>query len=413
MSEQPREPRAHVTSIDVVRWLRRGFVIAICTVLLAGAVFLMSRYTANRRLMKLVEEFGGSVSVSWQGRSIDWLRRMIGDEAEEALLCYPVRLTTTADTEHMSDESIRRLLVETSGLEQITIHNRDLPPSCLEVIATRHRHVETLIFRLPVISHDDARLLSRLQQLGYVDFGQFVREPRENDWSWLKALAKLKMLEVTMWGASDRDVMALAECSASKELSLSGPALSDEALNRLCDLPALEYLSLDGTNIRLRFPSGRKLPATLYGLDLNWTAVDDESLATIADLAQLNRVSIMGGSVADAGMDTLARLPALRQLWLYELKQLTDDGLKALTASTSLTEIHIERCGTTSRGLLHLLAIPNWKDIQFERVRFHREPGTAPPAVTADTVDEFLSTRRQIQEGQNSVHNGPLHILVP
>ncbi|MBC8113263.1 MAG: hypothetical protein H7062_02715 [Candidatus Saccharimonas sp.] len=395
-----------MTSLDVVWWLRRGFVIAICTLLLAGAVYLMSRYTANRRLMKLVKD-SGVVSVSWQGTSIDWLRRMIGDDAEEALLCYPVGLMTTGTAEQTSDESIRRLLGELSGLEEITIHNRDLPPFCLEIIATRHRHVESLTFRLPVISHDDARWLSRMQQLGYVDLGQFVREPRENDWSWLKALSKLEALEVTMWGASDRDVMALAECPASRELSLSGPALSDEALNRLCDLPALEYLSLDGANIRLRFPNGRKLPATLYGLDLNWTAVDDESLATVAELPQLNRVSIMVGSVTDAGMETLARLPALRQLWLYELKQLTDDGLKALTASTSLIEIHVERCGTTSQGLLHLMELPNWIDIRFEGIRFHREPGTASPTVTADTVDEFLSLRRRMQEEQDSVHNGP------
>lgn len=410
MSDQPREPQGQRPPINFVRGLVRTVVIATCVLLLIGAVSLMSRYKANRRLMTLAKPANPKnidATFGWSGPTFDWLDRRIGRWHAMALLCRPMSLIVHGREESISNATILSMLRESAGMKAVFIHNRDLPAGCLEAIATRHP-VEVLHIRLPVISGQDAGWLSHMTRLKQLNVDQFVREPRENDWSWLSSLPKLESLGVTMWGAADRDVIAIAECPASKNLSLSGELLTDEAVSRLCDLPALEFLTLEGRQLRLRFPNGRHFPSTLQTLDLNWTAVDDNSLATIAELPQLNRVSIMGGSVTDAGMETLARLPALRHLWLYELKQLTNDGMKALTASTSLHEVNVERCGTTSKGLLHLMAIPNWKDIEFENVRFHRDPGTAPPMVSSDTVEEFLSMRRRIQEEQDSVHNGPM-----
>lgn len=397
MSEPSREPRTNVTGIDIARWLRRGFLIALGMLLLGGGMFLTSRYTANRRLMRLAED-DGLISVSWKGPSFDWLRRIIGDRAEEALLCHPVGLTV-GDAEQMSDERIRRLLGELSGLEHIEIHSRYLPSSCLEIIATRH-HMGSLAFRLPTaISHDDARWLSRMPRLKHLEIWHFGAEPRENDWSWLKALPKLESLEMSMWGgASDRDVIALADCPASLDLSLSGEALSDETLNLLCDHPALRYLGLEGSNIRLHFPNGRKLPTTLQVLDLFWTAVDDDSLAIIADLPQLRRVGILGGSVTDKGLGVLAGLPSLQELQLSDLEGVTDAGMERLAQSKSLREVHVGRVHTTPRGLIHLMSIAHWSDIRFDGVQFNRKAGSEFHPPTLEWLEEFLSSRRQTKQ---------------
>ena len=414
MSEHPREPLGQRPPINVVRRFLKIVVITICVLLLIGAVFVASRYTTNRRLMALAKPSdpqGVDVSFGWDGPTTgpayDWLERRIGMEPAFALLCRPVSLIVSGRDENVSDATVLRLLRESSGMKQVFIHNRDLPVGCLEAIATRHQ-VEVLDIRLPVVGGQEAEWLLRMTRLKQVNVSQFVREPRENDWSWLKSLPKLEALGVTMWDATERDVIALAECAATESLHLTGEDLSDDALNRLCDLPALKYLSLQGSRIRLRFPNERKLPSTLETLDINWTGVDDESLAAIAGLAQLNRVSIMGGTVSDAGMETLARLPALRQLWLQELKQVTEDGLKDLISNPSLCEVVVKGCGISPQGLILLMEIPNWTDITYEDIHFHRQSGTTGDAVSLEQLEAHLKMRRQMQEERNSVEDDPI-----
>src|SRR5712691_9872330 len=161
-----------------MRWSRLGLAIAICMLLLTWAGILMSRYRANRSLMRLGRQDIG-VSVAWKGTSFNWLRRTIGSETEQALLGYPSGVVIQGTLEDFSDQAVSDLLGQLDGLESIQIHHRDLPTGCLETIATRHR-VETLAFRHPCIRQDDAKWLSRMPSLKQVTLGPFVWEPREN-----------------------------------------------------------------------------------------------------------------------------------------------------------------------------------------------------------------------------------------
>ena len=406
MTEPRHESRMPITARSVSHWTVRSFAIVVCLLLLVGCVFLMSRYTANLKLMQLAKPsdsrnvdtvFGWTGPViPIRGLDVDWLARWIGKDSAFALLYRPENLLVQGHDKSISDATIHSLLRESSGMSRVFIHNRDLPEGCLEAIATRHR-VELLDVRLPIIGSQDAQWLSRMKQLKLVHISQFVREPRENDWSWLKNLLGLKSLSVTLWGASDRDVIALAECPASVILSLSGP-MSDAALARLCDLPALQHLSLGDSTFQLHFPPGSKLPTSLESLELNWTAADDESLALISGLPQLKRVSILGGEVSDEGLRVLAKLPMLNQLWLEGLPNVTDVGMEALASSTSLREIHVRSLGTSARGLVHLMNIPAWTDIRFDEVEFHRpDAGTAYPRPTFENAEEYLQLARNRQ----------------
>ncbi|MEK6257710.1 MAG: hypothetical protein AABP62_03735 [Planctomycetota bacterium] len=404
MSEQPREPQEQRPPINLVRWLVRTVVITTCVLLLIGGVCLMSRYMANRRLMTLAKPTNpsdGDVSFGWDGPQFDWLDRRIGSEHSFALLCQPSSLIIQGRNTHFTDASILSMLRESSGMKQIWIHGHDLPSGALEAIATRHP-IEVLDIRLNEISQNDAKWLSRMAQLKQLNINQLDRESRANDWSWLKSLPKLESLGTTINGAVDRDVIALSECPSLKTLTLLGESFTDDALCRLGDLPQLEYLTLVGPQIHLRFPNGGMLPASLRGLELEKIAIADDSLAAIADLPQLNRVSISGGTVTDAGLEILARLPAIEELRLDGLKQITDDGLKALRSNKSLRLITVHNCGTTSQALIHLVSIPNWVDIGFERVHFIRESGAAVPALTPETVDDFIFQSRVMQEARDS-----------
>ena len=161
----------------VIRWTIRSFTVVVSLLLLIGGVFLMSRYTANLKLMQLAKPsdsrnvdtvFGWTGPViPIRGLDVDWLARWIGKDSAFALLYRPENLLVQGHDKSISDATILSLLSESSGMTQVFIHNRDLPEGCLKAIATRHR-VELLDVRLPIIGSQDAQWLSHMKQLKQV-----------------------------------------------------------------------------------------------------------------------------------------------------------------------------------------------------------------------------------------------------
>jgi hypothetical protein len=389
--------------------IRLGILIG-CVSLCAVVVWFGSRFLSNRRVMILARPADPrrtqrDVIVGWKYVNTGWLERWVGNEVALQLLSHPTSVLVQGTVENVPDSTVVELLKASSGVKEVFIHNRNLPEGCLEIIADRHP-VEVLQFRLPTIGPNDAKQLSRMVRLRHVNVGQFVREPRQNDWTWLSQLPKLNQFECTLWGASDDDVRSFAGCPASRNLSLSGE-LSDQALAGLCDLPKLEFLHLEGPQIKLQF-AGKTLPQSLQSLDLHSEEATDESLSAIVGLPGVNRISLTGGVISNHGMKVLSECPSLRQLWLDELTAVTDEGMKALSSSPSLTEVLVTRCGVTSAGLVHLNAVPNWVDLYFDGVRFQRQANSPKPIITADNAEEVLRHQRELMRMQNEVGNHPM-----
>jgi hypothetical protein len=387
-------------------WLRffvRLTWVGCCVATVTAITLIGSQYLSNRRLMKLTNLREHDPAITWQRRWFISLERLIGVDTEMALFFRPTELLV--QDHETTDEKIIEVLQASSGLQSIAIHNRDLPQGALKVIADRH-DPQTFQFRLPVISHEDAACLSRMKSLKFVSFGQFERQSRENDWSWLKDLPTLKTLNVTLWGASPADVLALPQCPAAHDISLSGDGVTDENLIQFSHASQLQSLDVEGPEVRLHFPDGKQLPQSLTELELQWTGIDDRSQAAIAKLPRLRRVSIYGGKITDVAF--VSQLPGLKQLWLDSLSDLTDEGLKSLGQSTSLTEIHVDRCDTTPSALIHLNAIPNWTEIRFDDVTFRRSVGGAKPEITPENAAEILARQREFERMQNDGLNGPI-----
>lgn len=385
-----------------LRFIGRLIWVSGCVLMLTAITLIGSQYLSNRRLMKLTNLREQNPVITWERRWFISLERWVGVDTEMALFFRPTELLVQdRDT---TDAKIVEVLEASSGLKSVAVHNRDLPKGALRVIADRH-DPHTFQFRMPVISHEDAVCLSRMKSLRFVSFGQFERHSRENDWSWLKHLPNLETLSVTLWGASQADVVALSQSPAAHDISLSGDSVTDENLIQFSQAAQLERLDVEGQGVRLHFADGKQLPQSLTELELRWTGIDDRSQAAITKLPQLRRVSIYGGKITDVAF--VAQLPGLQQLWLSNLPDLTDEGLKSLSQNLSLTEILLDHCGTTPNALIHLNEIPNWTEIRFDNVTFRRQVGIAKPVITPENVSEIIAAQRELEKMQFDVHNGP------
>ena len=141
--------------------------------------------------------------------------------------------------------------------------------------------------------------------------------------SGLKTIGTMTQLErlcLQSWVITDAGCVHLANLTRLKGLELFGSQLTDETIAALSVLPRLESLALHGrqmTNDGLvhlrRLPALRGL--TLHGRNTTGaggTQINGNALRIIAELTNLENVSLDGVIVSDADLDHLARLKKLK-----------------------------------------------------------------------------------------------------
>ena len=115
------------------------------------------------------------------------------------------------------------------------------------------------------------------------------------------------------------------------ELNLVDTTLTDDALEVLNSLPALEILSLkcppvtDEQLVKLKSP-------TLMTLSVNGVSLSNQGLASLKHLTNLRSVVLTGTRIDDAGLEHLAACPKL-QLADLRNTRVTPKGVSGLAVS--------------------------------------------------------------------------------
>jgi hypothetical protein len=228
----------------------------------------------------------GIVSYDWQGiyslllfpkqkpRSPEWLRRLLGDDFWEDVVCVELG--------EFGTDALLRQVEDFPRLEELYVKcyraDHKITDKGLE-------HVQGLVQLRTLILADaevtDAGLahfagLKKLERLS-LEFGKITGTGLE----YLKGLAQLRMLD------------------------LKGNQVTDDGLEHIRGLVRLRWLSLDSTNIT------------------------DAEMDHLKNLTQLERLSVNYSDITDAGLDYLNGLTNLRLLELGETK-VTDKGLQKL-----------------------------------------------------------------------------------
>lgn len=195
------------------------------------------------------------------------------------------------------------LLVGSPSIERVQLTNNRMTTRCVETLGQ----------------------LPRLKQVGLMDLD--ARGDGEPTW---KGLEALRSLEDELW---------LCEC----------PQLSPEEFAKLASFSKLKHLRVEGSS-----PSGSRRQVT------------DADVAHLANLDRLEMFELTSSVVTDAGLESLAKLPSLRQLRISCLA--TEDGLarvasipamKYLTiGSPALTEVAVERVRAKSPHLDSIQLMP-------------------------------------------------------
>jgi len=175
---------------------------------------------------------------------------------------------------------------------------------------------------------------------------------------------------------SDAEVAHIDRSARINKLKLTGPRVTNAALNDLHELAFVNLLSIESTQITsaglelLQTTNLRSLRlwqrsftdsalkqvkkvSRLESLDLEGTEAGGAELAQLKDLPKL-RTLVLGSATDDAQIEVLRNLPALRELDLRGCRNVSDAGVLHLQGLTNLQTIWLPR-QVTEQGELRLL----------------------------------------------------------
>ena len=138
-------------------------------------------------------------------------------------------------------------------------------------------------------------------------------------------LAKLRGMDslegIWIWDAltvSDVGAAHLAQLNNLREIHLSNSKITDEALRHFSSLQKIKKLSLQGnyfTNKGLEhLQENTQLTELVLGLGTN--EITDDGLRFISALTNLERLGLQSSKITDAGLQQLSSLKNLKELWV-------------------------------------------------------------------------------------------------
>lgn len=164
---------------------------------------------------------------------------------------------------------------------------------------------------------------------------------------------------------------------------VTAEVMSDELLRRIAELKDLEFLSLAGTKIDDRQLALLAPLTHLRNLELSDCEITDRGLDELARFKKLEVLDLTNTRVTDAGLTTLKALPRLRALTL-QLTDVTDDGMGVLAELRGLDWLDVALTAVTDAGArqfkrpVHVLSYGASDALLAEGLTTHRR---APPVI--------------------------------
>jgi len=144
----------------------------------------------------------------------------------------------------------------------------------------------------------------------FVDFDGRRFTPEELDL--LAASPSLVRLDFKRCAIGDDEIRRLCHLPKLQSMWLEGTDITDAALVDLARLPKLDWLILDGTAVTGAGFAALSAHPTLRTLSVRHTAVTDAAMPLLATIPQLSIVHLAGTAITEAGLMALAAHPTVR-----------------------------------------------------------------------------------------------------
>jgi Leucine-rich repeat (LRR) protein len=232
--------------------------------------------------------------------------------------------------------------------------------------------------------------------------------------AYIAELSRLKSLDISFTQISDVGLEHLASLAQLEELNLGGNKISGVGLHVLKLLPKLRSLSfygiqrrnagwcwapvvtdleldtisllggLEELNVGFGVALGTPRPNDLGPADgeaecriAGGTRITDLGVAKLTKLKKLRRLDLSGSVITTNGVKTLAALPELQRLSLWNAKGIDDAAAPHLEALATLTSLDLSDTGIGNSTLARLGALPKLRRLYVSETKVTPEGLTA------------------------------------
>jgi len=160
--------------------------------------------------------------------------------------------------------------------------------------------------------------------------------------------------------------------------------MTDIELDTIALLTGLEELNI-GDGVALGAPKPAELGAATGEADCRITGgtrITDFGVAKLANLKKLRYLNLSGSVVTAGALKTLAALPNLQRLSLWNAAGINDESAAAFASLQNVTSLDVSNTGIGDRTLASLVKLP-----RLDRLYI------SDTAVTADAVAAFKQQR--------------------
>jgi Leucine-rich repeat (LRR) protein len=198
----------------------------------------------------------------------------------------------------------------------------------------------------------------------------------------IAALSEVQAIDLSETDICDSDLTCLSLMPALKELSLAGTRITDKGISELLPAAQLESLTLSGTQVSdtgmatvAKIQSLRQLVLGKIQVEgekgrfYEAACISDAGLKLLTQLPRIEDLSINGTDIHDSGMQSLSVLHSLRKLDIRNTS-VTDEGLDSIAKLRKLETLLLcdlgDSCGLSNTAVLRLRTKLKTTQIQFD-----------------------------------------------
>jgi Leucine-rich repeat (LRR) protein/thiol-disulfide isomerase/thioredoxin len=288
---------------------------------------------------------------------IDLLNCPIGDEGTQFLAGMTRLRCLGISGCRVGDEGLARLAA-LAGLERLDLSNGWITEAGLAQVGRMKSLKSLSLYRCDIGDGGLAQLkrLTTLESLRLADCLHIT----DAGLAHLNGLSRLKSLDLESTPITDAGLAHLAGLKSLEDLNLPDTKITDRGLGHLRRLRSLRRLSLPlgMSDVGLAYVGEIK---SLQFLTVRAGWVNDRGITSLSGLDRLQELNFgsgySGAHVTDAAAAHLAKLPALKKLWLQNT-EIGDYGLEAVASCRSLEWLCLNTNRVTSEGLRNLSSFP-------------------------------------------------------
>ncbi len=211
------------------------------------------------------------------------------------------------------------------------------------------------------LSDDDLAHVAKLLHLRRLDLE--LTDIGDGGMQWLRGLTHLEYLELGSTRVTGAGLGQLQSLTALTSLGLDFTAIDDDAVATIVrNWPALRRLDLTSTGITNAALEQLVACQRLSMLNLTDTAITEEVAESLGQLRELRVLVLSNTAINDAALTVISRLPSLQELHLRGT-QVTDKGMQHLAAAHNLKTLQISATDVTDTGLAHLCGLANLRNL--------------------------------------------------